>query len=57
MDSSNEEKLLLVGTLANNVEDRFKKIFKNLGLSTTAINRITKDWQKYKNIINSALFK
>jgi len=23
MDSSNEEKLLLVGTLANNVEDRF----------------------------------
>ena len=33
MDSSNEEKLLLVGTLANNVEDRFKKIFKNLGIS------------------------
>ena len=33
MESSNEEKLLLVGTLANNVEDRFKKIFKNLGIS------------------------
>ena len=33
MDSSNEGKLLLVGTLANNVEDRFKKIFKNLGIS------------------------
>jgi len=28
MESSNDEKLLLVGTLANNVEDRFKKIFK-----------------------------
>jgi len=33
MDSSDEEKLLLVGTLANNVEDRFKKIFRNLGIS------------------------
>ncbi len=33
MESSNEEKLLLVGTLANNVEDRFKKIFRNLGIS------------------------
>jgi len=30
MDSSDEEKLLLVGTLANNVEDRFKKILNNL---------------------------
>jgi len=34
MESSNEEKLLLVGTLANNVEDRFKKIFRNLGIQT-----------------------
>ena len=33
MESSDEEKLLLVGTLANNVEDRFKKIFRNLGIS------------------------
>jgi len=33
MEYSNEEKLLLVGTLANNVEDRFKKIFRNLGIS------------------------
>ncbi len=32
MESTEEEKLLLVGTLANNVEDRFKKIFKNIGI-------------------------
>ena len=28
MESSNEEKLLLVGTLANNVEDRLKRFLK-----------------------------
>ena len=33
MGSTEDEKLLLVGTLANNVEDRFKKIFKNIGIS------------------------
>ena len=33
MESTHDEQLLLVGTLANNVEDRFKKIFKNLGIS------------------------
>jgi len=33
MGESDEEKLLLVGTLANNVEDRFKKILKNIGIS------------------------
>ena len=32
MESTEDEKLLLVGTLANNVEDRFKKIFNNLGI-------------------------
>jgi len=32
MDSTDEEKLLIVGTIANNVEDRFKKIFKNIGI-------------------------
>ena len=32
MENTEEEKLLLVGTLANNVEDRFKKIFNNLGI-------------------------
>ena len=33
MDSTDDEKLLLVGTLANNVEDRFKKIFNNIGIT------------------------
>ncbi len=33
MESTNDKKLLLVGTLANNVEDRFKKIFNNIGIS------------------------
>ena len=33
MESTNEEKLLIVGTIANNVEDRFKKIFKNIGIN------------------------
>ena len=33
MESTDEEKLLMVGTLANNVEDRFKKIFNNIGIS------------------------
>tara|TARA_B100000965_G_scaffold393228_2_gene403749 strand:- start:1224 stop:2480 length:1257 start_codon:yes stop_codon:yes gene_type:complete len=32
MESTEDNKLLLVGTLANNVEDRFKKIFSNLGI-------------------------
>ncbi len=32
MESTDDEKLLLVGTLANNVEDRFKKIFNNIGI-------------------------
>tara|TARA_Y100001978_G_scaffold141820_1_gene126923 strand:+ start:2305 stop:3561 length:1257 start_codon:yes stop_codon:yes gene_type:complete len=32
MEETDDEKLLLVGTLANNVEDRFKKIFKNIGI-------------------------
>tara|TARA_Y100001968_G_scaffold296856_1_gene305346 strand:+ start:661 stop:1917 length:1257 start_codon:yes stop_codon:yes gene_type:complete len=32
MPSSREEKLLLVGTLANSVEDRLTKIFKSLGI-------------------------
>ena len=32
MPSSTEEKLLLVGTLANSVEDRLIKIFKSLGI-------------------------
>ena len=34
MESTDDEKLLLVGTLANNVEDRFKKIFNNIGITT-----------------------
>jgi len=33
MESTNDEKLLLVGTLANNVEDRFKKIFNQIGIN------------------------
>jgi len=33
MKSTDDEKLLLVGTLANNVEDRFKKIFNNIGIT------------------------
>ena len=33
MEDTEDDKLLLVGTLANNVEDRFKKIFNNLGIS------------------------
>ena len=33
MEATDDEKLLLVGTLANNVEDRFKKIFNNLGIN------------------------
>ncbi len=33
MESTEDEKLLLVGTLANNVEDRFKKIFNNIGIT------------------------
>ncbi len=33
MESTDDEKLLLVGTLANNVEDRFKKIFNNIGIA------------------------
>jgi len=33
MESTDEKKLLMVGTLANNVEDRFKKIFNNIGIS------------------------
>tara|TARA_Y100000589_G_scaffold146747_1_gene140413 strand:- start:9797 stop:11053 length:1257 start_codon:yes stop_codon:yes gene_type:complete len=32
MEPTDEEKLLLVGTLANNVEDRFKKIFQKIGI-------------------------
>ncbi len=32
MESTDDEKLLLVGTLANNVEDRLKKIFNNIGI-------------------------
>ncbi len=33
MESTDDEKLLLVGTLANNVEDRFKKIFNKIGIT------------------------
>jgi len=33
MEPSDDEKLLLVGTLSNNVEDRFKKIFNKFGIS------------------------
>ena len=33
MESTDDEKLLLVGTVANNVEDRFKKIFNNIGIN------------------------
>ena len=33
MNESTEEKLLLVGTLANNVEDRFIKLFNKIGIS------------------------
>ena len=33
MESTDDEKLLLVGTIANNVEDRFKKIFNNIGIT------------------------
>ena len=33
MESTDDEKLLLVGTLANNVEDRFKKIFNSIGIT------------------------
>ena len=33
MKSTDDEKLLLVGTLANNVEDRFKKIFNKIGIT------------------------
>jgi len=33
MESTDDKKLLLVGTLANNVEDRFKKIFNNIGIN------------------------
>ena len=32
MGATDEEKLLVVGTIANNVEDRLKKIFKNIGI-------------------------
>ena len=32
METTDEEKLLVVGTIANNVEDRLKKIFKNIGI-------------------------
>ena len=32
MDNTDEEKLLIVGTIANNVEDRLKKIFTNIGI-------------------------
>ena len=33
MESTDDEKLLLVGTLANNMEDRSKKIFNNIGIT------------------------
>ncbi len=33
MGDTDDEKLLIVGTIANNVEDRFKKIFKNIGIN------------------------
>lgn len=33
MESTDDEKLLLVGTLANNVEDRFRKIFNHIGIT------------------------
>ena len=33
IESTDDEKLLLVGTIANNVEDRFKKIFNNIGIT------------------------
>ncbi len=33
METTDEEKLLIVGTIANNVEDRFKKIFKSIGIN------------------------
>ncbi len=33
MESTDEEKLLIAGTIANNVEDRFKKIFKSIGIN------------------------
>ena len=33
MESTDDEKLLLVGTIANNVEDRFKKIFNKIGIT------------------------
>ena len=33
MESTDDKKLLLVGTLANNVEYRFKKIFNNIGIT------------------------
>ena len=33
MESTDDEKLLLVGTIANNVEDRFKKIFNTIGIT------------------------
>ena len=33
MGNTDDEKLLIVGTIANNVEDRFKKIFKNIGIN------------------------
>ncbi len=33
MKSTDDKKLLLVGTLANNVEDRFKKIFNHIGIT------------------------
>ncbi len=32
MGTTDEEKLLIVGTIANNVEDRLKKIFNNIGI-------------------------
>jgi len=32
METTDEEKLLIVGTIANNVEDRLKKIFNNIGI-------------------------
>ena len=32
MGTTDEAKLLVVGTIANNVEDRFKKIFNNIGI-------------------------
>ena len=38
MESTDDEKLLLVGTLANNVEDRFKKIFNNIGITNIAVS-------------------